>query len=169
MEKNEGASGTGELGSNVEEGGVGNGEKDAPIEERDSLMHRLDVFTMQALRWHGEIVSEKSCLTTASFASKVFIKVKRSGAAHGRLTAVFFITEMATDTLLVYCLDKWYNVPFLKLPPPPGVMSREYWMVVAKSSLIMTSMMFGFQFAQGTSVRWFPDAVDVVSNATSTG
>ena len=95
--------------------------------------------------------------------------MKRSGAAHGRLAAVFFITEMVADTLLVYCLDKWYNVPFLKLPPPPSVTSREYWMDIAKSSLIMTSMMFAFQFAQGTSVRWFPDVVDVVSNATSTG
>ena len=98
---------------------------DEEIDTEMTVPYWLDVLTMLAIRWYSEVVAEKNCILVAAFVSKVIMKVKRPAAAHGRLTGILFVTEFIADGLLVYSLDKWFGVPFLRLPPPPSIRSRE--------------------------------------------
>jgi hypothetical protein len=148
----------------------GNGESEEnedAADEKSTLEYWLDILTMFAVRWYNEIVSEKSCLIVAAFVTKVIMNIKRSGVLHTKLAIVFFVTELIADAVLVYSLDECCGVPFRRLPPPPTVWTKDYWFDILITGVMLSSGAFGFNFAYGSTLKWFPDAADVVAGAAA--
>jgi hypothetical protein len=131
-----------------------------------------DIRAMMALRWTNEIVSEKCCIMVGAFVTKVLIDSPRTTEEQIVVTMTFLATEFIADALLVYCLDKWFAVPFRRMPLAGKLSSPEFWNEVKLTAVVIGTASFLFKHAFETAEEWFPDAVDAVpfalgGNATS--
>jgi hypothetical protein len=148
------------LGSPIQVGSW-RGEKK---KNKKTRKQKEDIATMQAVRWSGEIVAEKSCLMVGSMIAMVFLNVERSFYAHSMLTIFSLAIEVITDSFVVYILEKKCGVPFLRLPPPMGITTREFWIMVVRKSLFISAALFFNLLATGTVERWFQMDAKVAAN-----
>ena len=69
-----------------------------------------------AARWSQDIVAEKSCILVAAFIYLFDLLGTASTRDLLEITVIFYGFEIVTDVLLVYVLDKYFDLPFLRLP-----------------------------------------------------
>jgi hypothetical protein len=147
----------------------GGGKPDERLREE----HWEDVRAMMALRWTNEIVCEKCCIMVGAVVTMVLIESQRTTQEQIVVTLVFLATEFVTDALLVYCLDRWFDVPFRRMPLTGKLKSPEFWNDVKLTVLCIGMGSFVFKHAFETAVEWFPDVVGAAAggamgaNATS--
>ena len=75
------------------------------------------VLCMLAARWGQDIVAEKSLILVAAFIIYLFDLSKTASTRDLlEITGIFYGFEIVTDALLVYVLDKYYDLPIRRLP-----------------------------------------------------
>jgi hypothetical protein len=146
---------------------------DCLLDERLSEVYWEDIRTMMALRWTNEIVSEKCCIVVGAFVTKVLIDSPRTTEEQIVVMLVFLATEFVADVMLVYCLDRWFAIPFRRMPLAGELKSPEFWEGVKLTVLVIGNGAFVFKHAFDTALEWLPGAVDAAAggalggNATS--
>ena len=75
-----------------------------------------NVLILVGARWDAEIPAEKACIIVAGFINWYFGLNDKSGSFILQVTGIFFAAEFVADALLVYILDKYFRVPFLRIP-----------------------------------------------------
>jgi hypothetical protein len=139
-------------------------EKSGVLEEVDENDEKFseeywkEIQTMFALRWNNEIIAEKASIATAAYATKLIVASPHSTTDQIMIFLIFAVCELVADTLLVYCLDKYYGIPFLRLPIS-DLRDEEYWLGVVKSTLTVVMVGFYFHHAHESSLQWFPRGV----------
>jgi len=113
---------------------------------------------MMAIRWGKEIVVEKTCIIFAAFVTfsdtTAVAKVEgRSLQTQLALFSTFVGAELIADALLVYSLDKYYDVPILRLPRP-SMRSRVFWSDSASAVLPVLGILLCFAYAQQSTNKW---------------
>jgi hypothetical protein len=124
-----------------------------------------DVRTMIALRWMNEIISEKCCILVGAVVTKVLIDSPRTTQEQIMITLVFLVTEFVADALLVYCLDRWFAVPFRKMPLFSKFKSPEFWSEVKLTAAVIGTASFLFKHAFDSANDLFPGVVDAATSA----
>jgi hypothetical protein len=124
---------------------------------------------MYALRWSNEIVCEKCCIIAGSFVSKVLIDSPHSTAELILITVVFVLTELLADALLVYSMNRWFGVPFLRLPMESNPKSKGFWEEVQLTALCIGTGSFVFKSIYETVLLMFPKAADAALDAMLNG
>jgi hypothetical protein len=142
---------------------------DGPPDERLSEVYWEDVRAMMALRWTNEIVCEKCCIIVGAFVTKVLIESPRTTEEQIVIMLVFLVTEFVADLLLVYCLDRWFAVPFRRMPLSGKLKSPEFCNDVKLTVLCIGCGSFIFKHAFDTALEWFPDAVDAAAAGGALG
>ncbi|GMI36875.1 hypothetical protein TeGR_g6668 [Tetraparma gracilis] len=144
---------------------------DVPSEDEDELWleNWHDSLTMLGIRWSREIVVEKITIIFAAFLtiSDTVGIAKIEGRTLGvqlALLCVFLGTELIADALLVYALDRWYNVPFLRIPRP-SVRSWVFWTETVNTTIPPVGVMlyFAYAYAQHSTNIWL--GVDTIGGA----
>jgi hypothetical protein len=128
-----------------------------------------DIRAMMALRWTNEIVCEKCCIVVGAFVTKVLIDSPRTTEEQIVIMLVFLATEFVADVLLVYCLDRWFAVPFRRMPLASELKSPEFWEGVKLTASVLCVGSFIFKHAFDTAFEWFPGAVDAVASGALGG
>ncbi len=121
---------------------------------------------MFAVRWNNEIIAEKCSIITGGYVSKVIVKSPHSLKTQIVLAVIFYITEFVADTLTVLFMDKWYGVPFLRLPRESNLWTKKYWLELLLISMIMVSATLEFYFAYETTRGLSPDVIEGGENTT---
>jgi hypothetical protein len=138
---------------------------------RTTELYRIDVLTMSALRWSNDIVCEKCCILVGSWTSLVLMDSYRSPTIQFMLTAIFFAAEFASDGLVEWSLEKFFGVPFSRLPRVREEKSNtDYWMSIFVLVNVFVAGSFMFDHAFATADEWFhaAGANETALNATST-
>ena len=89
-------------------------EGDTTSEEK-SEKNWVFVLTMLAARWEKEMAAEKSCILFAAFLIYLFELSDMPSVDLATVCAIFFVSEIVTDTILVYVLDRFFYMPILRL------------------------------------------------------
>jgi hypothetical protein len=144
----------------LDEGGDDSESISEHSETVDDIMDKLmtekyweDILAMFAVRWNNEIIAEKSCILTGGFATKVVIKGPHSAKTQLMLLVMFLIAELIADSITVRVMDKYYGVPFLRLPSI-DYKSNKFRKNVLVSSLTLVAATFLFYFAHGTTEEY---------------
>lgn len=85
-------------------------------EQEVRLNNALDLL---AMRWHGEIVSEKSGIVLGGIIIYLYFPadaIANSAENLFKLTGIFYSLEMFADMIFVWVMTQQYNVPLLRLP-----------------------------------------------------
>jgi hypothetical protein len=135
------------------------------IDKRLTEEYWEDILAMFAVRWSSDIVSEKCCILTGSVTSKVLLNSPHSIKTQIVLTVIFFVAELVADSSTMYVMDRWFGVPFLRLPRA-RVRTKKYWAEILTIALVIVSGTFFFYFAFWTSDELFSEKT--VGNTTST-
>jgi hypothetical protein len=126
-----------------------------------------DLFAMYAVRWNMEIIAEKCCILSCAFATKLFVQSSHSGAEQFAIAAIFYLFEVMADACLVYCLNRWWSIPFLRLPKASGLKTEKGKMDLLIVGLIVTAGVFNFLHAYGSVLEWFGDKTRHLPNASN--
>jgi hypothetical protein len=138
------------------------------IDEKLTDMYWENMLFMFAVRWHNEIVSEKCCILVCAFTTKALINSPHSGANQVLVTLIFIGAEVIADGMLVYCLDKYWQVPFLRLPREKNRWSKEQMTEQLKISFVVASGTFMIVHAIGSVYEWFPPADNLPLDGANT-
>jgi hypothetical protein len=169
-------------GEGAAEGDLEGGEaaRDCPTAsgaaERDDIDEKFteafwkNQLCMFAIRWSSEIVAEKCCIINGAFTTRWVIKSPHSATTLFTIFAIFYCFEVLADGLLVYVLDKYFDVPFLRLPS-----SLHFDLRVPsnrKDMVLTVGLMFcinlGFLHAYMATHGLSPDVAALGGNATLT-
>jgi hypothetical protein len=115
-------------------------------------------LTMFAMRLSNEIIAEKVCILVAAIVNAFFIPSQpHSIGTIAQFSLIFFIFESIADVLLVFTLDKYFDVPVLRLPR-----EKFKWMSVAEISIVPVITTCFFLHAYLVASKWInaPDNND---------
>ena len=104
------------------------------------------ILTMMAARWEKEMAAEKSCILFAAFLVYLFELSDMPSQDLAIVCAIFFFSEIVTDTILVYVLDRFFFMPILQLRP---VLWKEFVAEQVMFPLIASSVALILSVADG--------------------
>lgn len=115
-----------------------------------------DAFAMLATRWTQEIIVENGCIVLSCWLSRQFSVVgsDRSWSDQLYIFAVFFACEVVADGAVVYGLDRWLGVPFLRVPLP-SLREKSRFAETLTSMLTLFGVILCFKYAHHSTNQWF--------------
>lgn len=113
------------------------------------------ILAMLALRWTNDNIAEIGCIVAAVYASIVLKYSPHSLPDQVEVFFYFITCEVITDATLVYCLNRWYKVPFLRVQLP-SFRSFDFWADAIVTSLAILGMIFVFNYIQEKAIELFP-------------
>jgi hypothetical protein len=138
--------------------GDGGSDDDTEVDEKTTEEYWNEALAMFALRWSNEIIAEKNCIVVSGFISFFAGISPHSGSDQIQIFLIFVISEAIADLLLVYSLDKWFKVPFLRLPHDIKFKDKEFWVTMLMLAMNVVGPCLMFIHANGSAEDWFPDA-----------
>ena len=106
------------------------------------------ILGMLAARWNSEIVGEKTLIIVAAFLVWLFDLVDDLPQMKLlRIMGIFFGTEFIADMALVYALERWFGLPFSRLPKHKS--KKDFFTEVLLLAVMMVGLAMGIMTVDG--------------------
>ena len=137
--------GGGDEAAAAAEGGSGVAEEKSKTEKALEKNWEF-ILGMLAARWHQDIIAEKSAILIAAFLIYLFELSDMPTYDLLQVMGIFYVNEFVTDVILVYVLDKYFYVPFLRLPQKNW---KDLFLEIAVLSQALMTISFGLYLTFG--------------------